>query len=158
MRQEKHLSQFSPVVGKRLMFPQSGSLLIPVFSLFLLCCFTFALAVRLCCPTSPPPPPDYFCPHSSPRVPPSLVGQRLLTQSDDRCLSMPVEMGFAVASVQPVAAVTSAFGQEGPYPSMCPARAQRRLRLLFNFTRKGIFPKLPLSLLLPVQPRELRPG
>lgn len=34
MRQEKHLSQFSPVVGKRLMFP-----LLPVFSLFSSRCF-----------------------------------------------------------------------------------------------------------------------
>lgn len=49
MRQEKHLSQFSLVVGKRLMFP-----LLPVFSLFSSCRFTFALAARLCCPTSPP--------------------------------------------------------------------------------------------------------
>lgn len=52
MRQEKHLSQFSPAVGKRL-FPCSRSLLIPVFSLFSLCYFTFALAARLHCPTSP---------------------------------------------------------------------------------------------------------
>lgn len=55
MRQEKHLSQFSPAVGKRLRFPWSRSLLIPVLSLFLSCCFTFALAARLHCPTSPPP-------------------------------------------------------------------------------------------------------
>jgi len=54
MRQEKHLSQFSPAVGKRLVFPWSSSLLIPVFSQFSLSCFTFALAARLCCPASPP--------------------------------------------------------------------------------------------------------
>lgn len=140
MRQEKHLSQFSPVVGKRLMFP-----LLPVFSLFSSCCFTFALAARLCCPTSPP---NYFCPHSSPRVPPSPVGWRLLTQSDDRCRSTLVEMGFAVTLLQLMLAATSASGQEGPYPLGCPARAQHRLQLLFDFTRKGIFPKLLLSLQL----------
>lgn len=66
MREEKHLSQFSPVVGKRLMFPWSRSLLIPVFNLFASCYFTFALAAKLFCPGSLL---DDFCPRSSARVP-----------------------------------------------------------------------------------------
>lgn len=62
------MSQFSPAVGKRLMFPRNRSLLIPVFNLFASCCFTFALAARLFCPDSLL---DDFCPRSSPRVPPA---------------------------------------------------------------------------------------
>lgn len=62
------MSQFSPAVGKRLMFPRSRSLLILVFNLFASCCFTFALAARLFCPDSLL---DDFCPRSSPRVPPA---------------------------------------------------------------------------------------
>lgn len=57
--------------------------------------------------------PDYLCPHSSLSVPPSLVGWRLLTQSADRCPSTLMEMGFAVALLQPMPTGTSAFRQEG---------------------------------------------
>lgn len=80
MKWEKHPSQFSLVVGKRLMFPWSRSLLIPVLS-----CFHPAASPLPLKQDSPvqPSPTDYFCPHSSLRGPPSPVGWRLLTQIDD---------------------------------------------------------------------------
>lgn len=148
------MSQFSPAVGKRLMFPRSRSLLILVFNLFASCCFTFALAARFFCPDSLL---DDFCPRSSPRVPPA--------RWDGHC--SPGQMidvspcrwrwGFAVALLYPMPVATSAFGREGQYPPGHPAPAQRCLWLLFDFTRKGIFPELLLSC-SPVQPCELRPG
>lgn len=67
LRQE-NLSQFSPVVGKRLTFPWSSSLLIPILSPFSPSCFTFAPAQRISCSISPH---NNFCPRSS-RV--SLMG------------------------------------------------------------------------------------
>lgn len=130
---QKHLSQFSPAAGKRLAFPWSSSLLIPVFSSFPPSCFTFALAERIYCSASPR---NNFCPRSSGV---SLVRRGLLTLSGDRCLS---GLGLAAnPKLQLMPTATSAFGQGGCTHQLC----TQKLWLLFDFTGKRDFPKLLLS-------------
>lgn len=96
------------VVGKRLTFPWNSSLLIPVFSPFLPSCFTFALADRIYCSSSPC---NNFCPGSSHM---SLLGWGLLTLSDDQSLSTLLAPGFVVnPKLQLLPTATSALGQGG---------------------------------------------
>lgn len=134
---QKHLSQFSPAAGKRLAFPWSSSLLIPVFSSFPPSCFTFALAERIYCSTSPR---NNFCPRSSGV---SLVRRGLLTLSGDRCLS---GLGLAAnPKLQLMPTATSAFGQGGCTHQGTSASA---LAFVWFHGKKG-FPEAPALLMPP---------
>lgn len=117
-RSWENLSQFSPVVGKKLTFPWCSSLLIPVFSPFSPPCFTFALADRIYGSSSPL---NNSCPRSC-LV--SLLGQGLLTLSDDQSLSTLLGPGFVVnPKLQLVPRATSAFARRGCAHQGTPASA-----------------------------------
>lgn len=124
------------VVGKRLRFPWSSSLLIPVFSPFSPSCFTFALADRIYHSSSPC---NNFCPGSS-HV--SLLGWDCspyqMIKASPHCWHRGL-WSIPNCSCCPRPLLLWARGA-------VPTRVhQPQLWFWFDFMGKGIFPKLLLS-------------